>query len=109
MPTFWNTMQGIAGAPYEKDPERYERLSLNNYIREDNPQIFFIEAELEHLFPSELTLELAKRQREMGINSQWKVYKRVEHGFLYELKRKAQLEAFEDLCAFLEDKLETDF
>ena len=109
MPTFWNTMQSIAGAPYEKDPERYERLSLNNYIREDNPQIFFIEAELEHLFPSELTLELAKRQREKGINSQWKVYKRVEHGFLYELKRKAQLEAFEDLCAFLEDKLETDF
>ena len=43
----------------------------------------------------------------MGIKSQWKVYTRMEHGFLYELKRKGQIEAFEDICLFLEDRLDT--
>ena len=32
MPQFWNIMQGIAGKPYDQDPERYERLSLKNYF-----------------------------------------------------------------------------
>ena len=107
MPQFWSLMQQVAGCPYEKDPAPFERLSLKNYIRKDNPQTFFIEAELEHLFPSELTLKIAQEHRKMGINSQWKVYTRMEHGFLYELKRKAQIEAFEDLCLFLDDRLET--
>ena len=107
MPPFWDQMQGVAGVKYEQDPEPYERLSLENYVRKDNPEIFFIEAGLEHLFPSELTLEIARKHRAMGIASQWKVYPRVEHGFFYELKRKMQLEAFDDVCKFLEDKLES--
>lgn len=107
MPQFWTTMQGIAGAPYESDPERYERLSLKNYIRKDNPPIFFLEAEREHIFMPEYTLKVAKKHRALGINSQWKIYKGVEHGFFYELKRKAQIEAFEDICSFLDGKLET--
>lgn len=107
MPQFWSLMQQVAGCPYEKDPAPFERLSLKNYVRQDNPQTFFIEAELEHLFPSELTLKIAQEHRKMGIKSQWKVYTRMEHGFLYELKRKGQIEAFEDLCLFLDDRLET--
>lgn len=107
MPQFWATMQNIAGAPYDQDPERYERLSLKNYVSKDNPQIFFVEAELEHLFMSKYTLEIVKQHREMGIESHWKVYSMVEHGFFYELKRKRQLEAFEDICLFLDGKLET--
>ena len=43
----------------------------------------------------------------MGMESQWKVYSRVEHGFFYERKRKRQLEAFEDICLFLDGKLYT--
>ena len=107
MPQFWATMQDIAGAPYEKDPERYERLSLKNLIRKGNPEIFFIEAEYEHLFDSRLTLKIAQDHRKMGIKSQWKVYDRVEHGFMYELTRKMQKAALEDICLFLEDKLHT--
>ena len=107
MPQFWNTMQGIAGKPYDQDPERYERLSLKNYVRKNNPQTFFIEAGLEHLFPSEYTRKIAEEHRAMGIESHWKVYPRVEHGFFYELKRQAQLEAFEDFCLFLDGKLKT--
>jgi hypothetical protein len=44
----------------------------------------------------------------MSINSQWKVYDRVEHGFFHDLKRKMQLQALEDICLFIEDKLKTD-
>ena len=107
MPHFWNIMQDIAGAPYDQEPERYERLSLKNYIKSTNPPLFFLEAELENLFISELTKKIADQHRAMGIPTQWKVYSRIEHGFFYELKRKAQLEAFEDICSFLNGKLKT--
>lgn len=109
MPPFWNQMQGIAGVKYDQDPEPFERLSLENFIRQDNPGIFFMEAELEHLFPWEHTRNIARQHRAMGIASQWKIYKRVEHGFFYELKRQMQLQAFQDICDFLEGKLATDF
>ena len=109
MPQTWGTMQDIAGMPYDKDPERYERLSLKNYIRKDNPQTFFIEAEYEHLFDSKFTRQIALEHRKMNIDTQWKVYERVEHGFLHDLKRKMQIQAFEDMCLFAENKLATEF
>ena len=109
MPQFWATMQDIAGVPYDKDPERYERLSLKNYVRKDNPVTFFMEAEYEHLFDSKFTKLIAEEHRRVGINSQWKVYERVEHGFLHDLVRKMQLQALDDMCLFAEDKLETVF
>ncbi|MBR2509479.1 MAG: alpha/beta hydrolase [Lentisphaeria bacterium] len=109
MPQFWSLMQNVAGAPYDKEPERYEKLSLKNYIHKDNPETFFIEAEYEHLFDSRLTLKIAEEHRKMGISSQWKVYERVEHGFLHDLQRKMQLAAFEDMCLFAEDKLKTEW
>lgn len=108
-PSMWGIMQGIAGASYEDDPERFERLSLRNYINKNNPPLFFMEAEYESLFPSHLTLKLAKQHREMGIETHWKQFKGVEHGFFYELVRPSQKEAFEDFCKFLEGELETDF
>lgn len=108
MPAFRQVMQKAAGGrPYEIDPEPFELLSLQNYICKDNPKLFFVEAELEHLFPSEYTLDFVKKHREWGILSQWKVYRRMEHGFFYELTRKAQKEAFEDICLFLNGKLNT--
>lgn len=95
-------MESAAGAPYEKDPERYERLSLKNYIRESNPPTFFMEAELEHLFSSENTYAVYQRHLEFGILSQYKVYPGMEHGFLYALTRSAQREALSDIFKFLE-------
>ena len=107
MPSMWSIMQEMAGVPYDEDPEPYERLSLKNYVRENNPPVFFIEAELETMFYSEHTLKIAKRHREMGIQTHWKVYHLMEHGFFYELRRKGQKDAFRDICLFLEDQLET--
>ena len=104
MTSLKKVMEGIAGAPYSKDPERYERLSLKNYINENNPPIFFLEAEREHQFMPEHTLKIVEQHRAYGINSQWKIYKDMEHGFFYELKRKAQIEAFNDICDYLDGK-----
>ena len=109
MPQFWASMQSIAGVPYEQDPERYERLSLKNIVRKGNPETFFVEAEYEHLFDPRFNRQIALQHREMGINSHWKMYDRVEHGFMYELTRKMQKAAFEDICLFFEDKLVTEF
>ena len=108
MPQFWNLMQSVAGAPYDKEPERYERLSLKNLIRQDNPEIFYIEAEYEHLFDPRLNLKIARKHRELGIKSHWKMYDRVEHGFTYDFSREMAKLAFENLCSFLENKLETE-
>ena len=109
MPQQWALFQNVAGAPYDKEPERFERLSLKNYVRKDNPQTFFIEAECEHIFDPKFTKMIAEEHRKMGINTQWKMYDRVEHGFLHDLTRKMQIQAFEDMCLFADDKLQTDF
>ena len=105
MPHFWATMQGIAGVPYDKDPDVYERLSLKNYVRRDNPPIFFMEAEREHIFASKHTKKLVEQHNKMGIKSTWKMYPDVEHGFFFALTRQAQKEAFSDILAFLDDTL----
>ena len=78
-----------------------------NYINDSNPPLFFVCAELEHMFPNEYTLEIVKKHREIGIQSQWKVYEKAEHGFFFDFSRKMQRETFEDICKFLEGKLET--
>lgn len=98
----WDSMVDIAGAAYEDDPERYERLSLRNYIRADNPPTFFLEAEKEDMFPSSKTKEILDRHILLGIPSEWKIYPEMEHGFFYELKRQGQIDAFSDICDFIE-------
>ena len=100
----WKSMVDIAGVEYEKDPQKYERLSLRNYVRADNPPTFFLEAELENMFPSDKTKLIFKRHRELGIRSKWKVYSGMEHGFFYELSRAGQQDAFRDICEFIENR-----
>lgn len=103
----WGRMQEMAGVPYDQDPAPYERLSLKNYVRGDNPPTFFLEAEREDLFFSEHTLKIVKTHRELGIQSHWKVYPQMAHGFFFELRRQEQKDAFEDICLFLADELVT--
>lgn len=105
IPDFWNVMQNIAGVPYEQAPEIYEKLSLKNYIREDNPPLFFMEGEFEHLFPIDLNMKIVQKHKEMNIPSRLKIYPQMEHGFFFELRRQMQIEAFEDNCKFLEGVL----
>lgn len=105
MPAFWASMENIAGKPYSEDPDRYRRLSLCTYVREDNPPLFFLEAGLEHLFMSDKTLGVVRQHRNWGIPSHWLVYPMMEHGFFHALNRKLQRKALEDICQFLEGKM----
>lgn len=98
----WESMVDIAGAPYEENKEVYEQLSLRNYIRPDNPPMLFLEAELEDMFPSYKTKIICDLHNGWGIASEWKMYEKMEHGFFYELRRKGQTDALEDICSFIE-------
>lgn len=101
--TLKSCIRSIAGASYEDAPEVYERLSLSSYVRQDNPKTFFIEAGNESMFPSEYTKNIAEAHNRMGIPSFQKIYPNCEHGFFYDLTRKAQREAFDDICKFIEN------
>ncbi|MDR0931397.1 MAG: alpha/beta hydrolase [Victivallales bacterium] len=100
-PHIWGSMQNIAGVSYQENPGRYEALSLCRYIRKDNPKLFFAEAQNEHMFPPEMTYSLMQKHNAMGIASQWKMYKNVEHGFFYDLSRWQQRLLFEDIIHFI--------
>ena len=62
---------------------------------------------MENLFFPEFTHRIVLRHREMGIKSQWKMYRNAEHGFFYTLTRACQREAFHDIVLFMEGGLET--
>ena len=104
-PAVWGEMQNCAaGCSYESDPEIFRRLSPKNYLNEKSPVSFFIEAGNEHMFPPEMNFAVVEKMRSMGIDSQWKIYPTAEHGFIYDLSRRVQQEAFADIVAFLEDR-----
>jgi len=103
-PGSWDSMRSVVGVPYEKDPEPYRKLSLNRHVRPGNPPIFFLAAEMEHMFPNGQIIELAGKMNAMGNRALVKIYPRVEHGFLYSLERWQQREAFEDCLRFVDGK-----
>ena len=100
-PAMWGMMERAAGGKFEEVPENYRRLSLCNHIKEDNPPLFFMEAENEGLFPGHYNKVLLEKHLAWGIPSQMKVYKFAEHGFFYDLSRPIQHEAFEDIFNFV--------
>ncbi|MFA7158277.1 MAG: alpha/beta hydrolase [Kiritimatiellia bacterium] len=103
-PQVWSAMQDIAGASYKKDPGRYRRLSLCRYIGKNNPPLFFIEAEYECMFYSDMNRKLLAKHRRLGIPSQMKIYPRMEHGFFYALARKQQKACFRDIIDFIDGR-----
>ena len=102
-PHIYNTMERVAGAAYEENPDIYERLSLDRYIRPGNPRLFFMEAQYEHDFPSKMNYALVEKHWKYKINSWFKVYADAEHGFFYATTRTCQREAFEDFIRFTEE------
>ena len=100
-PGIWSSVERAAGGKFEEVPENFRRLSLCNYIKEDNPPIFFMEAGNETLFPGHYNKALLEKHLAWGIPSEMKVYKFAEHGFFYNLTRPIQHEAFEDIFNFV--------
>ena len=100
-PAMWGMMERAAGGSFEEFPEKYRNLSLDRLIRQDNPPLFFMEADNEGLFPREYNEVLLEKHLQWGIPSEMKVYKYAEHGFFYNLTRPIQLEAFEDIITYV--------
>ena len=100
-PHIWSSMQQAAGCSYEANPQRFRKLSLDSYIRKDNPPLFFLEAENEHMFPARMNQKIVDAHRTMNIPSRLKTYPDAEHGFLYAASRPAQIQALHDLIEFI--------
>jgi acetyl esterase/lipase len=101
-PHGWTAMQRIVGTPYEQAPEKYRRVSPIEYVSRESSPVFFLEAKNEHMFPLEYTREFVEKMRALGRRAECKVYRRAEHGFFYDVTRRAQKEAFADTLAFIE-------
>lgn len=104
VPGIWESMQNAAGQSYAENPELYKKLSLDQYIHPGMPPLFFIEGEWEHVFWYPQKIELAKKLAALDCRTVVKVYKNMEHGFLYNFDRPHQREAFEDMLDFMNDK-----
>ncbi|HIJ73862.1 MAG TPA: alpha/beta hydrolase fold domain-containing protein [Candidatus Hydrogenedentes bacterium] len=101
-PHIWISMQDIVGVPYADAPEAYRRVSPIEYVGSESPPCFMVCAENEHMFPFDQTMRFVEKMRSFGGIAEHKVYPRTEHGFLYDVVRRQQKEAFSDIIAFLQ-------
>ncbi len=99
-PKIWQSMQAAAGAPYRQQPDLYTRLSPIAHIDKTSPPVFLMQAQYEHMFPPHLAEAFAEKMRAMGRPVQLKTYPGTEHGFFYDLSRRQQREALEDIVHF---------
>lgn len=100
-PVIWDAMQNIVGVPYENNPELYKKVSPINYISKGTCPVFFLEAETEECFPSEYNIQFVEKMKAHGNLAEYKIYTRAEHGFFYDLVRRQQKEAFNDILCFI--------
>ena len=78
-PHIWTSMQHAARVPSDKDPEVYKKLSLDHHIP-------------------------AKKIASLKVPAIVKIYKNMEHGFLFNFDREHQREAFADLIKYIENE-----
>ena len=100
-PHGWTSMREIVGAPYETAPELYRKVSPREHLSPHTCPTFFLEAENEHMFPSSMVIEVVEKLKALGVQAEYKVYTKAEHGFFYDLTRRQQQEAFADILAFI--------
>lgn len=96
-------IRNAVGVAYEEDPVIYRTLSPATYASPASPPMLFLLGACEHMFPNEHALDLVRRLRTTGHPSISRVYPNAEHGFFYDLTRKAQRAAFSDVLDFLKD------
>lgn len=101
IPYLWKDMQFAVRTPYDQAPELYKKLSFDQYLRPGMPRLFLMEAEWEEMFFYPTKLELAREIAALNNNVSAKIYKNMEHGFLFNLDRYHQREALEDLMKFV--------
>ena len=100
-PAMWGMMERAAGGVYKEEPEKFRNISLVRFINKDNPPLFFMEAEIEGLFPRQYNEEILEQHKNWGIPSTMKIYPYAEHGFFYDTTRPIQMEALEDIQNYI--------
>ena len=100
-PLIWMAMRKIAGVPYEGNWEFYKKIAPINHISSETCPALFMEAENEHMFPLEFTLEAVEKMKSFGVLVEYKIYTKAEHGFFYDVTRRQQKEAFTDILNFI--------
>jgi acetyl esterase/lipase len=101
-PHLWTAIEKIVGIPYAQNQELYRRVSPMNHLSNDMPPILLLEAEKEHAFPLEQRIEFIAKVRSCGCRADYKLYTNAEHGFFYDVTRRQQKEAFNDILSFIE-------
>ncbi len=101
-PASWNCIQKIAGKPYENNELYYRKFALNSYLNENSCPVFHLAAANEHMFPTEHAEAFILKLNQLGGRGKFKIYANTEHGFFYDLTRRQQQEAFQDIIDFIE-------
>ena len=100
-PGIATSMTDIAGVSYQDNPQVYEQLSPITYVNENSCPIFLMHASDEHMFPIWHAKNFQKKMQEYNRICQIKTYTPAEHGFFYDVTRRVQKEAFNDILDFI--------
>ena len=100
-PGIATSMTDIAGVSYQDNPKVYEQLSPITYVNENSCPIFLMHASDEHMFPIWHAQNFQKKMQEYNRICQIKTYTPAEHGFFYDVTRRVQKEAFNDILDFI--------
>ena len=63
-----------------------------------------MEAEWEHMFWPPQKISLAKKIASLKVPVKVKIYKNMEHGFIFNFDREHQREAFADMIKYVENE-----
>lgn len=100
-PAIWSSMQKIVAVPYEGNRHKYEKIAPDSHVTQKTCPTFFMEAENEHMFPLRYIKDIVGKMNSMGVRAEYKIYANAEHGFFYDVTRRQQKEAFNDILSFL--------
>ncbi len=100
-PGSWKCFQDISGVSYEDHPEIYKKLAPMEYLSAETPPLLFLNASDEHMFPTRYTLQAAEKLQLLGRECVTITYENAEHGFFYDITRRVQKQAFEDIIDFI--------
>jgi acetyl esterase/lipase len=101
-PPILDCIQRIVGKPYLGNENYYHKFALETYLNSNNCPTFFLAAANEHMFPIEHAEAFILQLNQLGGRGKFKIYANTEHGFFYDLTRRQQKEAFQDIIDFIE-------
>ena len=100
-PPIWDCMERIIGLPYSGNEAQYKKFTLESYLNQTSCPVFHLAAANEHMFPIAYAEAATRKLAACGVKSKFKVYCNCEHGFFYDLTRRQQQEALQDINDFI--------